>query len=96
VRAALERDPRIRGAAVVGRPDARLGSVPVAAVELRPGSSPSTHEMMTELTAELLADAAAVLARYELPAQIKVVDELPRTPSGKVDLVAVRDLFEEA
>jgi acyl-CoA synthetase (AMP-forming)/AMP-acid ligase II len=96
VRAALERDPRIRGAAVVGRPDARLGSVPVAAVELRPGSSPSTHEMMTELTAELLADASAVLARYELPAQIKVVDALPRTPSGKVDLVAVRDLFEEA
>jgi acyl-coenzyme A synthetase/AMP-(fatty) acid ligase len=48
------------------------------------------------LTAELLADASAVLARYELPAQIKVVDALPRTPSGKVDLVAVRDLFEEA
>ena len=37
VRAALERDPRVRGAAVVSRPDARLGAVPVAAVELRPG-----------------------------------------------------------
>ena len=35
VRAALERDPRVRGAAVVSRPDARLGAVPVAAVELR-------------------------------------------------------------
>jgi acyl-coenzyme A synthetase/AMP-(fatty) acid ligase len=34
-----------------------------------------------------------LLARYELPAELKLVDALPRTPSGKVDLVAVRELF---
>lgn len=85
VRAALERDPRVRGAAVVGRPDARLGAVPVAAVELREptGASPD----------ELIAEAAKVLARYELPAELCVVDALPRTPSGKVDLTAVRELL---
>jgi acyl-CoA synthetase (AMP-forming)/AMP-acid ligase II len=38
--------------------------------------------------------AAGVLARYELPEEVKVVDTLPRTPSGKVDLAAVRELFE--
>ena len=32
--------PRVRGAAVVSRADARLGAVPVAAVELRPGAPP--------------------------------------------------------
>ena len=86
VRAALERDPRVRGAAVVSRPDARLGAVPVAAVELRSGLAPPS-------AADLLAEAANVLARYELPDEVKLVDALPRTPSGKVDLVAVRALF---
>jgi acyl-CoA synthetase (AMP-forming)/AMP-acid ligase II len=86
VRAALERDPRVRGAAVVSRPDARLGAVPVAAVELRPGARSVSPE-------ELLAEAATFLARYELPEELRLVEELPRTPSGKVDLAAVRGLF---
>jgi acyl-CoA synthetase (AMP-forming)/AMP-acid ligase II len=86
VRAALERDPRVRGAAVVSRPDARLGAVPVAAVELRPGRPPVSAD-------ELLTEAAKVLARYELPAELRLVETLPRTPSGKVDLAAVRELL---
>jgi acyl-CoA synthetase (AMP-forming)/AMP-acid ligase II len=86
VRAALERDRRVRGAAVVGRADPRLGAVPVAAVELRPGCAATTPE-------DLLAAAARLLARYELPAELQVVDALPRTPAGKVDLAAVRELL---
>jgi acyl-coenzyme A synthetase/AMP-(fatty) acid ligase len=86
VRAALERDPRVRGAAVVSRADERLGAVPVAAVELRSGMDGTSAD-------ELLAAAANVLARYELPAELRIVNTLPRTPSGKVDLAAVRELF---
>ena len=86
VRAALERDPRVRGASVVSRPDARLGAVPVAAVELRAG----VHDVSPD---ELLTEAAKVLARYELPTELRLVATLPRTPSGKVDLAAVRALF---
>jgi acyl-CoA synthetase (AMP-forming)/AMP-acid ligase II len=89
VRAVLERHPRVRGAAVVGRPDARLGAVPVAAVELRQGEAPITPQA-------LLAHARATLSRYELPAEIRIVDELPRTASGKADLGAVTALFAEA
>ncbi|WP_018637199.1 class I adenylate-forming enzyme family protein [Parafrankia elaeagni] len=88
VRTALERDPRVRGAAVVGHPDARLGAVPVAAVEPRPGVTVSAED--------LLAAAAGVLARYELPTRLRVVEALPRTPSGKVDLAAVRELFTQS
>jgi acyl-CoA synthetase (AMP-forming)/AMP-acid ligase II len=84
VRAALESHPQVRGAAVVSVDDPRLGAVPVAVVELRPG------EPVT--SAELLAHASARLARYELPAEVIIVDALPRTPSAKVDLLAVRDL----
>jgi acyl-CoA synthetase (AMP-forming)/AMP-acid ligase II len=87
VRAALERDARVRGAAVVSRSDARLGAVPVAAVELRSGTSATPGE--------LLDDAANVLARYELPVELRIVAELPRTPAGKVDLAAVRAFMNE-
>ena len=30
------------------------------------------------------------LARYEVPTQIAIVDAIPRTPSGKPDLSAIR------
>ncbi len=88
VRVALESDPRVHTAAVVGMDDPRLGAVPVAAVELRPGAGSVTSD-------ELLADASKVLARYEIPTVLRIVDELPRTPSGKVDLSAVRGLIAE-
>jgi acyl-CoA synthetase (AMP-forming)/AMP-acid ligase II len=88
VRAALERDPRVRSAAVVGRDDARLGAVPVAAVELRMASSSIS-------SAELLSELSNTLAPYEVPVELLVVAELPRTPSGKVDLAAVREYFDD-
>jgi acyl-CoA synthetase (AMP-forming)/AMP-acid ligase II len=88
VRSALELHPGVRGASVFGIDDDRLGQVPVAMVELRePGS----------LTADdLRAHIEPQLARYELPVQILVVDALPRTLSGKVDLAAARDVFDAA
>jgi acyl-CoA synthetase (AMP-forming)/AMP-acid ligase II len=89
VAAVLEHHPAVRGAAVVGRPDDRLGAVPVAAVELREGADGSPPVTSTQL----LDHAAGLLARYELPTEIHVVDVLPRTPSGKLDLAAVRALF---
>jgi long-chain acyl-CoA synthetase len=86
VRTALEGHPAVRGAAVVGRPDDRLGETPVAMVELR-----------------AVVDAAALveylrtrLARYEIPAEIAIVDDIPRTPSGKADLGAVRQYFSHS
>ena len=88
VRAVLERDSRVQAAAVVGHADPRLGQVPVAAVELRPGAGPVT-------AGELRESASRVLARYELPAEIRIIGALPRTPSGKADLAAVRALFAE-
>jgi acyl-CoA synthetase (AMP-forming)/AMP-acid ligase II len=86
VRAALERHPGVRGAAVLRRDDRRLGAVPVAAVELRADAGAVAPD-------DLLAYAASVLARYELPTEIRVVEQLPRTDSGKVDLAAVAELF---
>jgi long-chain acyl-CoA synthetase len=83
VRTVLESHPAVRGAAVVGRHDDRLGETPVAMVELRGVTDASA-------LAEFLRTR---LARYEIPTDIAIVDEIPRTPSGKADLGAVREFF---
>ena len=83
VRAALESHPAVQGAAVVGRLDERLGETPVAVVELRETGSTDADELL-----EFLRNR---LARYEIPTEISIVDAIPRTPSGKPDLSAIRD-----
>ena len=87
IKTALERHPAVRGAAVVSRVDRRLGAVPVAVVELRPGVAPAS-------AADLLSHLSGVLARYELPTEIHRVEGLPRTESGKVDLFAVNAFLD--
>ncbi|OLT23208.1 hypothetical protein BJF79_01985 [Actinomadura sp. CNU-125] len=84
VASVLERHPSVRAAAVLAVPDARLGEVPVAVVEPRPGRTPRR--------ADLLDHASGELARYEIPVRVLFVDVLPRTASGKVDLSAARRL----
>ncbi|HEY6647109.1 MAG TPA: AMP-binding protein [Mycobacterium sp.] len=83
VRTALESHPAVRGAAVIGRPDDRLGETPVAMVELRDRTDAGA----------LIGFLRGRLARYEIPTDIAIVDQIPRTPSGKADLGAVREFF---
>lgn len=83
VRNALESHPAVADAAVVGRADGRLGETPVAMVELRGATSPD----------ELVAYLRKRLARYEIPTDIVIVEAIPRTPSGKADLGAIRSYF---
>ena len=63
-------------AAVVGRPDARWGEVPVAFVALRPGVDATPDS--------LIAHCQAQLARFKVPKEVTFVEALPRNPSGKV------------
>jgi acyl-CoA synthetase (AMP-forming)/AMP-acid ligase II len=63
-------------AAVVGRPDARWGEVPVGFVVLRPGRSATADD--------LIAHCGARLARFKVPKDITFLQVLPRNPSGKV------------
>jgi acyl-CoA synthetase (AMP-forming)/AMP-acid ligase II len=88
VRTTLEQHPAVLGAAVVGLPDDRLGETPVAMVELRDGASLDSDELAGYLGTRL--------ARYEIPTELAIVAHIPRTPSGKADLTAVRRHFTEA
>ena len=85
VRTALESHPAVAGAAVVGRPDQRLGETPAAMVQLREAASADVDTLVDYLRTRL--------ARYEIPTEIAIVDAIPRTPSGKPDLAAVRLFF---
>jgi acyl-CoA synthetase (AMP-forming)/AMP-acid ligase II len=82
IRVALETHPAVENAAVVGRPDDRLGETPVGMVECRADARVTPAELADYLSTRL--------ARYEIPTEIAVVDSIPRTPSGKADLGAVR------
>jgi long-chain acyl-CoA synthetase len=88
VRDALESHPAVAGAAVIGHGDERLGETPVAMVELRAPGSANAVELADFLRSRL--------SRYEIPTDIAIVADLPRTPSGKPDLGAVRRHFDEA
>ncbi|WP_231992008.1 long-chain fatty acid--CoA ligase [Mycobacterium sp. ACS4331] len=85
--AALRDHPAVRDAGVTGMPDQRLGAVPVAAVELANGSTVEAGELLEYLRERV--------PRYQVPARLIVVDELPRTPSLKVSQPGLRALFSE-
>lgn len=88
VRAALESHPAVAAAAVVGRSDQRLGQTPVAMVELRGSADIGGAELVEYLRTRL--------SSYEIPTQISIVAEIPRTASGKPDLGAIRHYFGAA
>ncbi|WP_370591157.1 class I adenylate-forming enzyme family protein [Saccharopolyspora montiporae] len=81
--------PAVLDASVVGIPDERLGEVPVVAVLVRDGIAPPDAAEVREWLAQRVA-------RYQLPVEIRFVDELPRTPSLKVSRPDVRAMFTRA
>jgi fatty-acyl-CoA synthase len=68
---------------VVGVPDERYGEDCCAFVRLKPGASLSVQEMREQLEGSL--------ARYKIPRHLVVMDELPTTPSGKVQKFKLRE-----
>ncbi|MBN1514328.1 MAG: AMP-binding protein [Phycisphaerae bacterium] len=76
IEAALLDHPAVAEAAVVGVPDASRGEVPAAFVICREGRSATD--------AELRAFVRERLAGYKVPRFVRVAEELPRSPTGKV------------
>jgi len=84
---ALLLHPAVAAAGVVGLPDKRLGQVPAAAIQLRPGTEPPTE---TALATHLRDHVYAT----HIPVAWRFVPKLPRTVSLKIDRLALRQLFE--
>lgn len=82
VESVLFQHPAIAEAAVIGAPDEQWGERVVTVVSLKPGA---------ELTLEALrAFTRTQLAGYKIPRELRIVDALPRTSTGKVQKTALR------
>jgi cyclohexanecarboxylate-CoA ligase len=82
----LFRHPQVQAVAIVGMPDVRLGERACAFVVPRPGAAPTLKELTCFLEQE------HKVARQYLPERLELVDDLPRTPSGKVQKFRLREL----
>jgi acyl-coenzyme A synthetase/AMP-(fatty) acid ligase len=82
--------PGVAEAVALGRPDARLGQAIVLLVRPVPGM---THDDLEErLRSALRRD----LPNFMQPAEMIVLDELPRNPNGKIDHAALRATYAQA
>ncbi len=76
IEAVLQQHPSVKQAVVVGVPHRRLGEVGFAYVQLREGAATRQEE--------LVRHCAQCLADYKVPRHIEVVDDFPRTTTGKI------------
>jgi acyl-CoA synthetase (AMP-forming)/AMP-acid ligase II len=77
----LREHPSVRDAAVVGRPDADAGEVPVAYVVLRAPATPR----------ELISFVGPRVAEHRRLHDVQIVPALPRLPNGKLLRRMLRD-----
>jgi acetyl-CoA synthetase len=83
--------PSVRECAVVTHPDQIKGEVLIAAIVLKPGFSASA-----ELTLQLQQWVKHRFAAHAYSRQIHYLESLPKTPSGKVQRVVLRQMLRNS
>jgi long-chain acyl-CoA synthetase len=83
----LLQHPAVLAAAVVGRPDPRLGEEVVGFVAVDPASGVTGDA--------LVRFARDRLAAHKYPREVRVVEQIPLTPVGKLDRKRLRSLVAE-
>ncbi len=79
VEAVLLEHPAVKECGVIGRRDAEAGEIPVAFVALKNGFVDSSR-----LSEELCAFVAERLTHYKQPREVRFIDAVPKTASGKI------------
>jgi acyl-coenzyme A synthetase/AMP-(fatty) acid ligase len=90
VESALLEHPAVMESAVVASPDADRGSIVKAFVRLKLGTLGSDA-----LAVELQEHVKRITAPYKYPREIEFVDDLPKTVSGKIRRVELRQREEQ-
>ena len=86
IESVLAEHPSVLECAVTGIPDPIRGNLVKATIVLRPG-----FEASPELIKELQTHVKVQTAPYKYPRIIEFVDELPKTTSGKIRRIAIRE-----
>jgi fatty-acyl-CoA synthase len=84
VEAAIDSYPGVLEVAVVSHPDEKWGERPKAFVVVRPGETPPT-------AAQIIAHVRTQIAHYKAPDQVEIVESLPKTATGKIRKVELRE-----
>jgi len=90
IESALVSHPKVAEAAVVGATDPMTGQAIVAFVILRADAGEGGADVVQELRAHVAKEIGAIAK----PRQIMVVEELPKTRSGKIMRRLLRDIAE--
>jgi fatty-acyl-CoA synthase len=83
VEAAIDSYPGVLEVAVVSHPDAKWGERPKAFVVVRADEAPTP--------AQIIAHVRTQIAHYKAPDQVEIVESLPKTATGKIRKVELRD-----
>ena len=86
VESCLIEHPAVVESAVIGKPDSERGEIVVAYVVPGPG-----HNGSPELAEELSQFTKSRLSAHAYPRQVIFVDQLPKTPSGKIQRFILRE-----
>jgi long-chain acyl-CoA synthetase len=84
----LIKHPAVEDSCSIGVPNEEWGEEVKAVVTLNPGYAPDEN-----LAKDIIAFARAHLAGFKVPRSIDFVDELPRSPAGKIQRKKVREPF---
>ncbi|MCR4158404.1 long-chain-fatty-acid--CoA ligase [Kerstersia gyiorum] len=79
--------PAIQEAAVVAMPDPRWGERPILVAVIRPGHTFTRDDML-----DIYKDK---IAKWSMPDDVLIVDELPHTATGKLLKASIRKLVHE-
>ena len=85
VESTLYKMPQVAEVAIVAMPDARLGERACAFAVLRPGARLSMKEMRSFLEEQ-------GVAKQFWPERLEVLEQMPRTPTGKIQKFVLREL----
>ena len=79
----LSAHPAVKDVAVIGLPDARLGEISAAIIQIKPDH---------ECTAEQINEFCMQLPRYKRPRRVIFAD-VPRNPTGKIEKPKLREMY---
>lgn len=79
----LRRNDKIKDVAVIGLPDARLGEIAAAIIEIKEGITCTEEEINT---------FCKELPRYKRPRKV-IFDKVPRNPTGKIEKPVLRERY---